>query len=89
MLLRVPVESFDEALMDNTLVNEEDEYDSDDSDDSQNVNWDPDLIFKNNAKLFYYREIEIIQILLPILMKTSKVQLSLHLARKSLEVHPL
>ncbi len=33
----VPVESFDEALMDNELVNEENEYDSEDSDDSQNV----------------------------------------------------
>ncbi len=33
----VPVESFDEALMDNELVNEDNEYDSDDSDDSQNV----------------------------------------------------
>lgn len=35
--IRVPVESFDESLMENTLVSDDNEYDSDDSDDSQNV----------------------------------------------------
>lgn len=33
----MPVESFDETLMDNVLVDDDNEYDSDDSDDSQNV----------------------------------------------------
>jgi hypothetical protein len=45
--VRIPVESFDESLLEQELVPETEEYDSVDSDDSQNVHFQISLYLRN------------------------------------------